>query len=446
MPFDFLNLLKELNIIVFKLYEILKLWWWLLLPFILFKPVRFLYRWWRVDLWLNKRKFTVLEIKMPKEVLKPIRAMEVVLSGLRQIIYKPPDFWEKWIDGEVQLSYSFEIASIGGEPHFYVRIPDTVPKDGVEAIIYSQYPEAEITEAEDYTKLVPRDIPNKDWDLWASDYKVLKPSPYPIKTYPKFETEHETKEEKRIDPIAGLLELMAKLKPGEQLWIQIMAEPVSNEDLPWITEGGRIRDELAKRTKKEAPRKPIILEAADVLITGEPPQEKKKEEPMFPPEMKLTPGEKEVISAVEEKISKPGFKASARFIYLGKKGAFKRINLRLAFGYFAFYFTENLNALVPYGPTLTKIKKSWFLPKNLTRQRRLYLRKRRMFRYYCERFDPLYPKNSKFPTSFILNTEELASLFHFPGKSYASAPFVSRVEAKKGEAPMGLPTEDLLEE
>ncbi|GAI18321.1 unnamed protein product, partial [marine sediment metagenome] len=69
-----------------------------------------------------------------------------------------------------------------------IRIPEK-NRDSAESAIYSQYPEAEISIADDYTKYIPQDIPNKDWDLWGSDYKLLKENPYPIKTYLKFETE-----------------------------------------------------------------------------------------------------------------------------------------------------------------------------------------------------------------------------------------------------------------
>ena len=75
----------------------------------------------------------------------------------------------------------------------------------------------------------------------------------------------------------------------------------------------------------------------------------------------------------------------------------------------------------------------------MLRPRRLFLRKRRMFRNYIKRLPPLFPlKGGK----FILNTEELATMFHFPGRAVAPAPFVPRVEAKRGEAPPGLPTEE----
>ena len=369
--------------------------------------------------------------------------MEVVLDGLWQITYDPADWWEKWIEGKIVLSYSFEIVSIGGEPHFFIRTVEA-NRDSIEAAIYSQYPDVEISKADDYAKYIPQDIPNKDWDLWGADYKLLKPNPYPIKTYLKFETEKEPLEEKRIDPLAALLESFAKIEQGEQFWVQIIAQPVRGDlEVPWLKEGEKIRDELARRIEKKPVQKPLIMEAADVLIAGEVPggmKEEKRE--LIPPEMKLTPGERDIISAVEQKMEKRGFETSIRFIYLAKKEVFFKPKLRLALGFFSAFVTQNLNALYPHGqPFITKIAKTWFLPMNLLRPRRLYLRKRSIFRKYVKRFHPLFPRKSRWPINFILNTEELASIFHFPGQKVASAPFIKRIEAKKGEAPPGLPSE-----
>ena len=435
--------LKILMPIFSQVWQILRTWWWLPLPFILWRPFSFLWLWWRTDKFLKKSKFILLEIKIPKEVLKPIRAMERVVDGLWQIFYDAPDWWEKWVDGKIDpsFSFSFEIASIDGNSHFYMRILEA-NRDSIESVIYSQYPEAEISEVDDYVKRIPQDIPNKDWDLWGADYKFFKPNPYPIRTYIEFETEREPLEEKRIDPLATLLESMAKIKLGEQLWVQIIANPVTDKEVAWVTEGEKIRDELARRIEKKPIQKPLIMEAADILITGEPPGGVKKEKELIPPEMKLTPGERDIITAVERKMAKRGFQTSIRFIYLAKKEVFFKPKLRLALSFFSNFGTQNLNFLAPHGqPFITKIKKSWFLPINLLANRRLYLRKRSIFRKYVKRFDPLFPKKSHWPSSFILNTEEMASIFHFPGQRVASAPSVERIEAKKGEAPPGLPTE-----
>ena len=436
---------KVLFSILLPVWEIFNNWWWMPAPFIAGWLFLFFWRYWRMDVYNSRpeNKKILIEIRIPKEILKPTRAMETVLSNLWQTLYDPPDSYERWIEGKFNFSYSFEIVYIEGESHFFIRIPESA-RDPIESAIYAQYPDAEISVVDDYTKFVPQDMPNKDWDLWGADYKLLKPNPYPIKTYIKFETEHEALEEKRIDPLATLLEVMSKIGPGEQLWVQIIAKPITDKEYPWVTEGDKIRDELARRQSKKKPNRPLIVDAMDVLITGNPPgsPEGEEKESVIPPEMKLTPGERDLLGMVEAKTSKLGFRCSMRFIYLGNKEGFFKPRLRLALSHFGAFTSQDANGIVPYGqPIITKVRTSWFLPLNLLKSRRLYLRKRSIFRKYKMRVGPFYPSSTE-EGNFILNTEELATLFHFPSKTSAPAPFIKRIEAKKGEAPSGLPTEE----
>ncbi len=420
------------------IWLVVKAWWWLALPFILWRPFCFLWLWWRNDIWLNKQKSVMLDMRIPKEILKPTRAMETVMAGIRQTMYQPPDWWEKWVDGQVQLSVAFEIVSLNGDVHFFVRIPASA-RDSIEAIIYGQYPDAEITEAEDYSRKVPQDIPNKDWDMWGSDYRLLKPDAFPIKTYVDFETEREVEPEQKIDPLAGLLEAMGKVKPGEQLWLQILAEPVSEKENKWISKGMKVKDELARRVAKPKKENLILADALKVIVTGNPASDPEKEKEVMPPEMKLTPGEKDVITAVEKKLSKPAYVTSIRFIYLGKREVFFKSNLRLVFGFFASLATEHLNSPQPWGKTMTKIHKSWFLPLNLLFKRRVYMRQRKLFKNYTRRVTPLFPYPGG---TFIFNVEEMATIFHFPSKGAVPALSFTRIESKKAEAPPDLPIEE----
>lgn len=417
----------------------LRNWWWIFLPFLLKNLFIKFWLFWRIEEWLKKNlRPILLEIKIPKESLKPTRAMENVFAGLWQAFWDPPNFWEKWWDGKISLGFQLELVSIGGEIHFYIRCPD-YRRAIMETTIYSQYPEAEIILAEDYTKKVPLDMPNKVWDLWGSDYRFTKSDPYPIKTYQQFETETEREEEKRIDPLAVLLESMAKINPGEQLWVQFQVSPIAQEAAePFLREGQATRDKLAKRPEKIKP-KPFLFEFLELLITGKT-QEPEKEEMIFPPEMRLTPGERETIQGVERKISKPCFQCGARFIFLGKRDVWEKAKLRLPFSFFGSYVTADANALVPLGNTITKVYSR--PPFNIFDDRRLYLRKRRIFRQYRERFEPLFPRASNWQTGyFVLSIEELASLFHFPSWRVAPAPGVPRVEIKKGPPP-SLPYEE----
>jgi len=432
------------------IWDIIKNWWWVVLPFILWRPFRYFWLYWRSEIWNLRQKMVLLEIKMPQEVLKPLRAMEQVFSAIWGNVLDPPDRWEKWIEGKSLLSVQLEIVSLEGESHLYIRVHES-RKNAVESSIYSQYPDAEIIVAEDYTKNVPQNIPNKDWDIWGTDYMMSKPDVYPIKTYNKFFEERPeiAKEEKRIDPMATLLEGFGKFGPGEQLWIQMSVKPILNskkseEGQEFFKRGQEIRDKLAKRPDK-LKSKSILKEAVEEVVTGKPPgDEEKKEgfniEALLPVEARMTPGEKDIVAGVEEKISKRMFDCFVRFIYLAKRDAYFGGAKAVPFGFFQQFATENLNALVPLAKTLTKVKKKLlFYPGNIVRVRRLFIKKRRLFFRYIRRMPPFHPRPGGM---FLLNSEELATIFHFPGRAVAPAPFVPRVESKKGEAPPGLPLEE----
>lgn len=417
----------EIIIIIGRLF---RAWWWLVLPFLLYKPFTFLWLWRRRQLWYKKQNRVLLEIKIPREMLKSIKAMDQVMASLHGF-HDVVTWRQKWIEGQFQLSMSLEIVSKGGEIHFYIRGQKEY-QNFIEANIHSEYPEVEIFKVDDYTKDVPRNIPNKEWDLWGADFINSEEEFLPIKTYPKFETETD-KEEEKVDPLTMLLEGMASLKPGEYLWFQIIIRPVLGRDKPWKKEGREFADKLAKRPTKGTP-KTILRESMDLLITGPTTEEVKKPE-TFPPEFQLTPGEKERLAAVEEKLNKFGYDCNIRFIYLGKRDVFFKPNVRLAFAFSKAVSTGNLGGLKPWKKTITKTDSVpfWFLDEQTT-----YLKKRRLFRRYIERASPMYPVKGK---TYILNTEELATLFHFPGEMVSPVPGVSRVKAKKRGAPAELPVE-----
>ena len=101
----------------------LRVWWWIFFPLILSLELNNVYFWWiRWDYNYASRKWVVLEITPPKEVLVPLKAMEDVFTVIWPALYSPPNFREKWcegmlIDGAEWMS--FEIASIEGKIHFY---------------------------------------------------------------------------------------------------------------------------------------------------------------------------------------------------------------------------------------------------------------------------------------------------------------------------------------
>lgn len=411
--------------------------WWIVVPFYLFSHLKFIYSIFMADLWAGdkSRKPIVLEIKIPQDVVRPLRAMENVFNSLWGTYDPPKDWRASHFEGKVILGTSFEIAGIDGVPHMYVRVPASNRKL-VESAIYSQYPEVEMEEVPDYTKNVPEDVPNAEWDLWGTDFQLMKSEAYPIKTYEQFfeEKPDSSKEEKRIDPLSSLFELISRMSVGEQLWIQIYTWARSPKEDPGYWEGAKKEiDKLAKRPEKPAKRT-LLSDFFYLLVHGEIPAEEKKEEGFLPPEMKLTSGERDVVSAIERKKSKNTFKCFIKYVYIAKRKVFFGGAKGFGVSFFSQFGTQNLNNTKPWSMTTTKVQSP-----DIFTARRLYLKKREMLRFYRMRapaFDPYDVPGA----TYHLNSEELATLWHFPGAAVSTAS-LKRVEMKKGAPPSTLPVE-----
>ena len=431
--------------------------WWIYLPLILFFLVK--------GLWLKnvRQKFIremdwiLLEIKPPAEIKKTPRAMEQFFAGLHGC-QRTPNWKERNLEGETQEWFSLELVSQGGEIHFFVRT-HSIYRDLVEAQIYAQYPESEIVQVDDYVQLIPSDIPSKEYDLWGTELVLDKEDAYPIRTYETFE-KGLVLEEQQIDPIASLLEVMSKLRDGEQIWIQTLIRPVMDD---WKKAGEELRDKLIKRVtekkqgelKKEAVAwKDASREEIHRLITGEASEEKKEEWEekrwktfLDPP----TQREKDVVSAIEDNISKIGFETIIRFVYLAQTAVFAKPNVAAVIGCFKQFNTQHLNGFKPNKKLTTKIDYQIQLkkPREVYRKRKIltayqkrdFVQHSKVIKYLKPFFFERLPILKWFfirSQPFVFNVEELATIYHYPGLM-VKAPLTPKVEAKKGEPPTGLP-------
>lgn len=430
----------------------LRPWWWVFLPLFLSMELEKLYLWWvNWDYNYATTKWAVLEIIPPKEILTPLKAMEDVFAVMWGPIYGPQNWREIWCEGglaDTPAWMSWEIASIEGKIHFYMRVM-VQHRLTVETVLYSHYPNLEIHEVADYTRQIPQNIPNDEWDTYGEDFILGRPTPYPIKTYEKFfepQGEKISAEEKRIDPIASLLELMSKIGPNEQYWLQWTTASVMAEEEKGYME--QVQEVLSKASKRPIPKKQSsFFDQAMVLLHNlvlGPKQEGYGEKATYSwleatkteegeeRELLLTPGEREVLTEVENKAKKPLYRTNIRGVYVAKRENFKPANKLLARSYFAHFQTANLNYLRFSFDTRPKTH-------YVFRKRIPFLRSRRMLRNYILRFPPFFPDRKR--ECPVLSTEELATTFHFPTKiTGLASSTMAQVESKKGGAPPNLPT------
>jgi hypothetical protein len=249
-------------------------------------------------------------------------------------------------------------------------------------------------------------------------------------------------EEEIIDPINSLMESMSKLKPGEQQWIQISASPIyfgDKKSKEFIKKSEQERDTLAKRDVGKPKLEPLWKEILGLILEG-PKETEEKALEMFPAEMRLTLGERELVEAVEKKSAKPLFSCYIRNIYVARREVWYTPNRRLLLSYFNNFTSSDLNSLWVWSKTLTRVKLSPIPFVNALAARRAYIKKRRMLRVYRDRLNYYNPwiKGDE-GHEIKLNVEELASLFHFPSSIVAPTPGITRTDAKETVAPGNLP-------
>lgn len=426
----------------------LRPWWWLFAPLLLVSELKTLYLWWiDWDFAYAKTKWVVLEIIPPKEILTPLKGMEDILTTMWNPLFDGAVFREIWCEGELQEApywMSWEMVSIHGIIHFYARVM-AGHRSVLEATLYSYYPDLEIREVSDYVKDVPNNIPNEEWDLYGEEFIETAHPAFSIKTYEKFfepQGEKISAEEKRIDPINSLLEAMARLGEGEQYWVQFIIAAAHNKEEPtWRKEA---QDIVNKIIKRQTPKKTTFFDDIILLLRGliiGPEQEGVGEKATYKwltaqvseseeRELLLTPGERESVKEIEDKLKKPVFRATLRGMYIAKRENWFGSNRTILRSYMG-HFNTSSQILRFDSATRTKVH-------NLFRKRRVFYRARRMIRNAILRFPPYFPDRRS--GNVLLSPEELATLFHFPVKITSLAlPTVERIEHRKGGPPPNLP-------
>ncbi len=409
--------------------------WWVYLPIFLFFIAYFAIQNYTHLKYKLGLEWILLEMKVPKEVRKSPKAMEQVFAGLHGVYSIPVKWHQKFFGGKFPAWYSFEIVGKGGETHFYIRTTRPL-KDVVEAQIYAQYPEAEIFEVPDYINDLPLYLPDDQYDLWGTDLMLSKSDAYPIRTYPDFEERVSMAKEEvgvvaRIDPLASLVELCSTLHAGEQIWVQILGAPTGDS---WVKKGQAELDKLMGKTPVAQKGNFLsdMVFAVDKAISGAIPgptvdkKDEKRPERPEKPDLTPSPGKRDIMIAMEKSWDKLGYEAAIRFLYIGRKDNFHQAHAAGLTGAFRQFSSMNLNGFKVNKYTLTYAK-------GLFKKSKLFKRKRLIYQSYKDR--NLFGFGV---VRYVLNTEELATIFHFPDVGVKS-PFLPRVEAKKGEPPVGLP-------
>ena len=360
-----------------------------------------------------------LEIKIPQEVLKSPEAMETVISQMWNKA-TPDNFWETYIDGKRPPRYGLEMVSFGGDVRFYINTRVKKFKNITETQLYAQYPGIEVEElAVDYAAALQWD-PDK-YEYFSMHMRKKRDEEMPIKTYKENGLADMPKEEEKVDPMVALVELLGTVKPHEKLCIQFI--------IFGHREAGILEGNIYGPPPKAGEWKHRVQAKIDEVMGRNP------EDRTAPAELegtpRLTQSEREDAEALERAKSQYPYRVGIRWIYQAKKGHFNGDMLTVMLNAFRSFDTIGRQEIGM--AWRTDFNYMWFSDPFGTEV--FALKRQELVEYKLRKY---FNKNQLGNTK-IFTPEELATMFHLPGK-VALTPTLNRIPSTRSEAPANLPT------
>lgn len=348
--------------------------------------------------YVSNIEYGTLELKAGDNTPKTAKPMELVFYSL----YHRTDITrlQAILMGVTRVPWAFEICAKGGEVRFFIHVP-MHHLSAIEGRIRAEYRDIDIDEARDYSR-------EEGFDPFSTrlrmrEYTLAKADPYPLRTYESHEHDKE-----RRDVFGELLEDLATLGEGEEVWVSLMVRPHQRDWGRGLFDFMEVPiDTLHEDARVEIQN--IIGAAGDVRS--------------------LPAQKQELVDAIERGLQKPSFDCGLRVVYRAsrEKWSEERANsLDTLFDRFGDPARNNFVAYDPRDLVTWPLSDVFAALPALDMEYFLKLYRRRAF------FAPPY-----YGKAFVLNTEELATMWHMPRAGRASA--LGRTQGKSLEPPANLP-------
>ncbi len=332
--------------------------------------------------------------KPAKEMLKPMENFFDTLAGL-----KSKKSIKNYFTG-FSDNISFEIvANKKGIISFYIVVPKKI-ESFLKKQIHAQFPDAEIQKVKDYNIFLSQG------EVTGALMKLKRSSIFPINTYINQET----------DPINSVINSLSKIPDEDTACIQFV---VRSAEKSWHNKGPKIAQEMQDGKSLEQAMKGgnsgnIFNIIGKIFKFFSSSSNKNQDISKEDKKHKITPRENKMIESMEEKASKAGFEVNIRIIASAQSKQRAKMYLDNIVNSFSQYSSYKYgNSFQKAGQKTSKIIHN-FIYRNL---------------------------NTK--TSFILNAEEMTSVYHFP-VSTNKTPNINWLTAKKAPAPAGVPDQGIL--
>lgn len=299
---------------------------------------------------------------------------------------------------------SFEIAAADKKITFYVNCSKNL-RDIVEKQIQAQYPHAQIDRVRGYNPFV------KGAAQASAELVLQKSSVYPFRTYKYIET----------DPLNALTNAMSKLDNDEGAVVQMV---ISSAGHTWQSEPRNMALEIQQGKNPSIVGRGIFGKLAhefgsalvnNVMGRGTPQEQHHSNDLTgeYRP-IHLTPQQQEIVKKLEEKASRPGYKTNIRIVTSSPQATNAEIHMRNLLSAFMQF------SMPPFNGFRVKKRNN----KDIV-------------------FDYIFRVFHDYGTKSILNTEELASVWHLPTPDIET-PNIKWLQSKKGPAPINVPLEGIL--
>jgi len=411
-----------------SLYKLLEPILYIVFFLIAFGLAQSAWLYWRQVGYKGRVHWTIMEIRVPREVLRGAKAMDQFLTSLWGLLNLRWGVKETWFDGEITRWFCFELVGSNQMTRLFVRFP-TPLKHMFISMFFAAYPEVELMECDDYVNELPptyAELKERNMELYGLEIYTKKADAYPIQSYNDYEKPTGDEKGRILDPIASVLEIVSKLKPEETIWVQLLCAPDVIGDWSWKPEAVKILDKF---------KNPV-----DEAHSGGTGAIRFRFR---------SPGEDEVIKRIDDKKSKLCFETIIRMLYVAPKSIYNHNTLyRGIFGFFQ-QFKNEYQIFKKNFPTRTKSE--WFLFPFVFPARRLKWKRKVLFDEYRRRFFPEETLMGRIANSHLLNwcffhhtsifsAEELATMFHIPTNVVLTQSAMERIESKRLPSPSNLPS------
>lgn len=350
-------------------------------------------------------KLSFLKITLPKkdsdldDKKETTRDFKEMVSIMEQLFSSLKSIYSKKILKKIlgQDLLSFEYVAHEGDIYFFVVAPRNY-KNLLEKQINWFYPEAIVEETTEVN--IFKDRKYIEWCYLNTKKDYF----FPIKTYQKLES----------DPINNITNAFSKLEEDESAVIQIIVKPIDDD---WQSKCSKESSKLMKWKKASFSLNPFafLVWIIDMFFSNSGEDEKN---PMKWDDSETSALTQERSKTVDEKWDKTGFETIIRLI-----ATWNDKNL---------VETEIVNIISSFTQfSYPDFNKFW----STLRHSKSRLIKNYIYRYFKK---PFYLKK------MILNTEELASIYHFPHIKYNKTSEIKWQNFKIVKAPTDIPREWLL--